>query len=151
MTNEEATSYVEDSALAEKVASLEEPATVETIVSEDTSNLAGEPALLEEFDMDKLIDDLLNPVIDFETTNNSSKENTILNEVGSSKELFTEEANNEKESNVSLVPSSEKTYLVSPRKLRKFYLFSKKIKLAFYKAFVSIPKLLFGAFNKDNG
>ena len=35
-------------------------------------------------------------------------------------------------------------FIISPRQLSKFYLFRKRIKLAFYKALVKLPKLIFG-------
>lgn len=38
----------------------------------------------------------------------------------------------------------EDKFIVSPRKLSKFYTFKKRIKLAFYKALVKIPQLIFG-------
>lgn len=44
----------------------------------------------------------------------------------------------------SLVPTQEHYFTVSPRKLGKFYTFRKRIKLAFYKALVKIPQLIFG-------
>lgn len=44
----------------------------------------------------------------------------------------------------SLVPTQEHYFTVSPRKLGKFYTFQKRIKLAFYKALVKIPQLIFG-------
>ena len=39
-------------------------------------------------------------------------------------------------------------FLVSPRSLGKFYMFKKKVKLAFYKLFVAIPKILSSAFDE---
>lgn len=42
------------------------------------------------------------------------------------------------------------SFLVSPRSLSKFYLFKKKVKLAFYKLFVSIPKILSGSTSKES-
>lgn len=38
----------------------------------------------------------------------------------------------------------EDKFIVSPRKLNKFYSFKKKIKLAFYKALVKLPQMIFG-------
>lgn len=40
--------------------------------------------------------------------------------------------------------SLEDPFTISPRKLSKFYLFRKRLKLALYKALVKIPKLIFG-------
>lgn len=47
----------------------------------------------------------------------------------------------------SLVPL-EDSFVISPRQLSKFYLFKKRLKLAFYKALVKIPKLIFGEENE---
>lgn len=38
----------------------------------------------------------------------------------------------------------DKKFMVSPRKLSKFYTFKKRIKLAFYKALVKLPQMIFG-------
>ena len=35
-------------------------------------------------------------------------------------------------------------FTISPRKLSKFYLIRKRIKLAFYKALIKLPNLIFG-------
>ena len=43
---------------------------------------------------------------------------------------------------LTVVEERECGISVSPRKLNKFYFFKKKVKLAFYKALVSIPKFL---------
>ncbi len=50
----------------------------------------------------------------------------------------------------SLVPLEENHFIVSPRKLGKFYSFRKRIKLAFYKALVKIPKMIFGTEKDTN-
>ncbi len=47
----------------------------------------------------------------------------------------------------SLIPL-EDSFIISPRQLNKFYLFKKRLKLAFYKALVKIPKLIFGEENQ---
>ena len=46
--------------------------------------------------------------------------------------------------------NSDNSFVVSPRSLGKFYMFKKKVKLAFAKLFVSIPKLLSKGFNTEN-
>lgn len=46
--------------------------------------------------------------------------------------------------------NSDSSFVVSPRSLGKFYMFKKKVKLAFAKLFVSIPKLLSKGFNTEN-
>ena len=45
---------------------------------------------------------------------------------------------------------TENGFSVSPRSLRKFYMFKKKIKLAFTKLFVTLPKLFGKGFNTEN-
>ena len=81
---------------------------------------------------------------------------TILEDEEPQEPSLLEEAIKEKnsskvEENVALavVKDEEKGISVSPRKLTKFYLFKKKVKLAFYKALVSIPKFLQKQFNSS--
>lgn len=50
----------------------------------------------------------------------------------------------------SLIPLEEHHFIVSPRKLGKFYSFRKRLKLAFYKALVKIPKMIFGTEKDSN-
>lgn len=45
----------------------------------------------------------------------------------------------------ALVTIAENSFMISPRKLSKFYRFKKQIKLSFYKLFVKLPKLIFGS------
>lgn len=45
--------------------------------------------------------------------------------------------------------SSEDKYLVSPRQLSRFYMIKKKVKIALYKLFVAIPKILSGEYDKS--
>lgn len=126
-----------------------------TIIEETPLELFAEPS----------IDDIVNEIIE-----NTTKQSNILDEVLSatyekeatiSEEQFkyysqindtvtniiknieeTEEQQQELEE-VSLV-TVEDPFVISPRQLSKFYLFRKRIKLAFYKALVKIPKLIFG-------
>ena len=44
---------------------------------------------------------------------------------------------------ISLIPIKN-TFLVSSRQLSQFYLFKKKVKIALYKLFVKLPKMVFG-------
>ena len=139
---------------------------LEDILAEEETTVQS-PVLMENFDMDALIENILNPVINFEKTEEDEFEN-IINfqeiDLGLQEELkqelensianFVVEENNvavaeTKESESALIPTSEDVYLVSPRKLRKFYLLTKRIKLAFYKLFVAVPKLLFGNFGEN--
>lgn len=127
--------------------------------------------LISDFDMDGLIETILNPVINFETqeddfesiVNFEAFDQSFIDELRDSLEksvleisevktqpVLAKEKSESEGGETALVPT-ESGFLVSPRKLRKFYLVVKKIKLAFYKLFVSIPKLLYGSFeeNKD--
>lgn len=61
------------------------------------------------------------------------------------------EENPETTENTALVEvNTEDSFVVSPRALGKFYMFKKKVKLAFTKLFVTIPKLLSKGFNTEN-
>lgn len=166
--------------------------------SANTTNNVTEPFWFEKFDMNQLIEEILNPVINCQTSENkqnielfetdladdSTVSNTIQEptyavsfeeDLSSLKEdldtkfaaLFEDCVEEETEpslldvnfedvktiettaENISSnqlipTPSEEEQFLVSPRKLNKFYLLRKKIKLALYKAVVAIPKLLSG-------
>lgn len=145
----------------------------------------------ENFDMDQLIENILNPVINCETseveevqeTMGTLKYDDIFADIEAINEKYSRAAQFFAESTIvpgtpepevtttttdvqepsllefeqpdtttSLVETAEKEnkYLVSPRQLSRFYLIKKKIKLAFYKLFVAIPKLLSGEYNKSN-
>lgn len=56
---------------------------------------------------------------------------------------ITEEQNSNPNEETSLV-ETEDSFIVSSRQASKFYLFKKRIKLALYKAFVKLPKILLG-------
>ena len=144
---------------------------LDDILSENITT-TNSTSLIEEFDMDELIETILNPVINYETIDEEfenifsfeKEESDFLQELKGDLERcvlekpsvgFTNLENStvlaeQKESSeeTSLIPT-EDVFLVSPRKLRKFYLFSKKIKLAFYKLFVGIPKILFDSFEEN--
>lgn len=65
-------------------------------------------------------------------------------------ESITEE-NTESNENTALIEvDTENSFVVSPRALGKFYMFKKKVKLAFTKLFVTIPKLLSKGFDTEN-
>lgn len=65
-------------------------------------------------------------------------------------ESLTEE-NTESNENTALIEvDTENNFVVSPRALGKFYMFKKKVKLAFTKLFVTIPKLLSKGFDTEN-
>lgn len=120
------------------------------------------PVLSQEFDMDALIESILNPVINYSVIEEETQEvaGGILEvekpasiEVTAEDLLSTVFAETEEGivgGETGLVPTEEPGFLVSPRKLRKFYMIRKKIKLALYKLVVTIPKLLAGTLNENN-
>lgn len=62
----------------------------------------------------------------------------------------TEQSEESKTSETSLIEvDNGDNLLVSARSLGKFYMFKKKVKLAFYKLFVAIPKFLSSAFGEE--
>lgn len=67
----------------------------------------------------------------------NEKISNIVDEVSSAKKLEVE--------NSLIEIGDENSFIISPRQLSKFYLFRKRVKLAFYKALVKIPKLIFGS------
>ena len=92
-----------------------------------------------------------------EAKTNSKKDFTIIEEDDEEasepsllEEVKQEKANEKVEENVALsVVENQNNLLVSPRRLSKFYFIKKKIKLAFYKALVSIPKFLHKQFDSS--
>ncbi len=127
------------------------------------------------FDINKLIDEMLEPLIpasSLETTvatpiQITTKPVNLGTEISNFLSTIPSEAEPEnlkeystldeiltctviKETPVSLEPTNalltlEDSFIISPRKLSKFYLLRKQIKLGFYKLFVKIPKLIFGS------
>ena len=65
--------------------------------------------------------------------------------------LATESGNEGVEENTSLIEvDTDNKFVVSPRALGKFYMFKKKVKLAFTKLFVTLPKLLAKGYDTEN-
>lgn len=107
-------------------ASIEEPQetvqdTISQIVQEEVTKKVPDFTIIEDDEEESLIETLE------ETDSVESKEETALIEVG-----------------------TENGFVVSPRALGKFYMFKKKVKLAFSKLFVTIPKLLSKGFDTEN-
>lgn len=128
---------------------------------EEIPKLENVQNISQEFDIDALIDSILNPVINFDnvmpiesaplTVDNIAESNYVQEIEAAPAEKNdnnTEIAND----NTALVVTDEDNFLVSPRKLGAFYMIRKKIKLALYKAIVVLPKLLMGEYdtNKNN-
>ncbi len=56
---------------------------------------------------------------------------------------------NSEENSLIEVKESSNSFLVSPRSLNKLYILKKRIKLAFYKIFTAIPKIIETAFDEE--
>ena len=85
-------------------------------------------------------------IIEDDETEELSNEPSLLEEVVHQKE----DAKVEENVALSVVENEKNDLLISPRKLNKFYLFKKKVKLAFYKALVAVPKFLQKQFNSSD-
>ena len=64
-------------------------------------------------------------------------------------DVLNTDENTKNEETALIEVDNQDDFLVSPRSLSKFYMFKKKVKLAFYKLFVAIPKILSSSFNED--
>ena len=65
-------------------------------------------------------------------------------------ESLIESINEEQESTALIELPDETGFTVSPRALSKFYMFRKKVKLAFTKLFIAIPRYLSRGFDSEN-
>ena len=76
----------------------------------------------------------------------------FINEPSLLEEVVHQKNDSRVEENVALsvVKSEQNDLLISPRKLNKFYFLKKKVKLAFYKALVAVPKFLQKQFNSSD-
>lgn len=127
------------------------------------------------FDMDSLIDEILSPIIEAKTSDvQDYKANIKIEELDVDKSFleFSEQQNEEtvsvdvissgeindnqketvlenSENSLIEVKESNTSFLVSPRRLNKLYILKKRIKLAFYKLFTAIPKIIDSAFNEE--
>lgn len=127
------------------------------------------------FDMDSLIDEILSPIIEAKTADvQDYKVNIKIEELDVDKNFLelSEQQSEEKisvdaissdeinevqketvlensENSLIEVKKSDTSFLVSPRSLNKLYILKKRIKLAFYKLFTAIPKIIDSAFNEE--
>lgn len=85
-------------------------------------------------------------IIEDEETEEFINEPSLLEEVVHQKE----DSRVEENVALSVVKSEQNDLLISPRKLNKFYFLKKKVKLAFYKALVAVPKFLQKQFNSSD-
>lgn len=129
------------------------------------------------FDMDSLIDEILSPIIEAKSNETQDYQvNVKLEDLSVDKNFFeysneeqnvannqvTDEASidevNEEsifenlstENSLIEVKQFENSFIVSPRSLNKLYILKKRIKLAVYKFFTAIPKIIQSAFNEEN-
>lgn len=127
------------------------------------------------FDMDSIVDDILSPIVEAKKVQNvdlaenletdifaelfehdsNIEEKNIVNEISADTakeesflEDFSEDVKNQETSLVE-VKEDANTFLVSPRSLGKFYILRKRIKLAIYKFFTAIPKIIESSFNEE--
>ena len=104
-----------------------------------------------ETSQDEIVDNTkLNTLLEDELNKEDSQNSTLdFNELDLEDESLLENLDAPVSDNLSLVELDDsKNFIVSPRKINKFYLFKKKVKIAFYKLF-SLPKNLFFGFSKD--
>lgn len=72
------------------------------------------------------------------------EENNIIEPIQEIEKNVEKEITNNFDEELSLITIKNNNFSVSPRKLSQFYLFKKRIKLAFYKLFNELPKMIFG-------
>lgn len=96
---------------------------------DDQSDILAE-TLINDFDDNILIENIEG------TTNNEVSEESLLDDLN-------------KETALIEVENTNNSFIVSPRSLNKFYMFKKRIKLAFYKFFTAIPKIIESAFDTE--
>lgn len=125
------------------------------------------------FDMDSLIDEILSPVIEAKASETSDYQVNVKIEELDVDKSFLEYSNEEhsveenveqasvKEDEESIleninsetslieVKEFENSFIVSPRSLNKLYILKKRIKLAIYKFFTAIPKIIESSFNEE--
>lgn len=106
---------------------------------------------IEELEVDKSIFETATPA-------ETEAEKISVNTISTDNELETEstlsenttaEAETTNLETSLLEVNNDSSFLVSPRSLNKFYIFKKRVKLAFYKLFTAIPKIIESAFNEE--
>ena len=116
---------------------------IDEILSE-TPNIELDEVKIEETQEENQVPEVKNAVIAKSTPDFTIIEDDEQDE----EESLIEDAINE---NTSLVEvETEDNFVVSTRSLRKFYMIKKKIKLAFAKLFVTLPKLLSKGYDSEN-
>jgi len=97
------------------------------------------------FDIDTLIENILNPVINIDSSKVLENASTDLPVDNITESNYVSEITD----TTALTVTEDESFLVSPRKLGAFYMIRKKIKLALYKALVAVPKLLMGEYDTN--
>lgn len=124
------------------------------------------------FDMDSLIDEILSPIIEAKSSETSDYQVNVKIEELDVDKSFLEYSNEEhsveenveqasvkeeesileninSETSLIEVKEFENSFIVSPRSLNKLYILKKRIKLAIYKFFTAIPKIIESSFNEE--
>ena len=130
----------------------------------NTKQAKAEQQKVEETNIEAAIDNRINelletsaPVQEIETTEQDTDgtiEDTTIEFIKETEEESLmeniEEASTEQEQTTALIEVPEtNSFVVSARTLGKFYMFKKKVKLAFTKLFVALPRFLSRGFNED--
>lgn len=122
--------------------------TVTEIENEKTLNIEPIENIEELFEPETTVQEKVQK-IEPKKTKQKTSDFTIIEDDEPQEPSLLEEVIKEKETSkveesvaLTVVEERECGISVSPRKLNKFYFFKKKVKLAFYKALVSIPKFL---------
>lgn len=128
--------------------SIVEQQTVTEVENEKTFNIEPIENIEELFEPETPVQEKVQKV-EPKKTKKKTSDFTIIEDDEPQEPSLLEEVVKEKETSkveesvaLTVVEERECGISVSPRKLNKFYFFKKKVKLAFYKALVSIPKFL---------
>ena len=115
--------------------------------------LSETPIIVEEVSIEEpqeIVQDTTNQIVQ-EEVEKKVPDFTIIEDEEESLIETLEEANQveSKEETALIEVDTEKSFVVSPRALGKFYMFKKKVKLAFSKLFVTIPRMLSKGFDTE--
>ena len=140
------------------VDSVDEPTLTEDLQVAFSSNEVQELSRddIVNFDMESLIDEILSPIIEAKVLETKTNKVAVkLDELDADRNIFNIEDEESLldglsgETSLVEVKDSEPGFLVSARSLNKFYMIKKRIKLAVYKFFTAIPKILEANFNSE--
>lgn len=114
--------------------------------------LAETPIIVEEASVEETVETVRETVqqVVKEEVAKKAPDFTIIEEDEEESLIETLDQVESKEETALIEVGTENGFVVSPRALGKFYMFKKKIKLAFSKLFVTIPKMLAKGFDTEN-